>query len=397
MSPHSNDSPTPVSSAPSATPDTSHKYDKYFGTLWRHRDFRVLWLSLTITHFGGQITFLALPLTAALLLNATPTQMGLLTMMSALPYTLFGLFTGVLVDRSRKLPLVIWTDIGRGMMLLLIPVAAWLSFLSMGILYLVAFMVGLGGIIGWAAYQVFMTERVGRANLVEANSRIALSDSSSQLIGPGLAGALIHAVTAPFAMLLDGIAYFISAFMLRGIKSQVSDAPKQTGQVTWASIWGDAKEGLWLIWHNPILRAISWGLALWQMLRHAYLAIVILFAARDLDYGAGRRVVCVRLWRDAFFYQLPFATPIRHARSFARARNVHHDFHGAIARPTWLDTRRTHGRMAGIARHHWCLRHWRTIFGAGHGQAFPHPGNENSTYARYLSCATTHTKCRDCC
>ena len=271
-----------------SAPATPHKYDKYFGTLWRHHDFRLLWVSLTITHFGGQVTFLALPLTAALLLNATPTQMGLLTMMSVLPYTLFGIFTGVLVDRSRKLPLVIWTDIARGTALLLLPIAAWMGFLHMSILYLVAFLVGLCGIIGWAAYQVFMTERVGRANLVEANSRIALSDSSAQLIGPGIAGILIHALTAPFAILLDAIAFFISAIMLRGIKPLTTDAPKQTGEVTWTSIWGDAKEGLWLIWRSPILRSISLGLAFWQLLRHGYVAIIILFAARDLALSPGK-------------------------------------------------------------------------------------------------------------
>ncbi len=277
-----------TANAESPGPSLPHKLDRHFGTLWRHHDFRVLWISLTITHFGGQITFLALPLTAALLLQATPTQMGLLTMMAALPYTLFGIFTGVLVDRSRKLPLVMWADIGRGTVLLLVPIAAWVGFLGMSILYVVAFLVGLGGIIGWAAYQVFMTERVGRTNLVEANSRIALSDSSAQLIGPGIAGMLIHALTAPFAILLDAVAFFVSAFMLRGIKPQASDAPKQSGQVTWVSIWSDVKEGLHLIWHNPILRSISWGLALWQLLRHAYLAIIILFAVRDLGLSAGK-------------------------------------------------------------------------------------------------------------
>jgi MFS family permease len=265
-----------------------HRFDKYLGTLWRNRDFRVLWVSLTITHFGGQVTFLALPLTAALVLHATPMQMGILTMTQALPYTLFGLFTGVLVDRSRKLPLVIWSDIGRGVILLLLPIAAWLGFLGMPILYLASFFVGLGGIIGWAAYQVFMTERVGRPNLVEANSRIALSDSSAQLIGPGIAGALIHALTAPIAILLDALAFFVSALMLRGIKPQKGDAPKQVGLATWDSIWADAKEGLVLIWRSPILRAISWGLALWQLLRHAYVAIVILFAVRELDLSPGK-------------------------------------------------------------------------------------------------------------
>ena len=219
------------------------------------------------------------------MLNASPLEMGILTAVEALPYTLFGLFTGVLVDRSKKLPLIIMADVGRGLALLAVPVAAWYGLLSMSVLYVVGFLVGLGGIIGWAAYQVFMTERVGRENLVEANSRIALSDSSAQLIGPGLAGVFIHWLTAPFAILLDAIAFFTSAWMLKGIKDQASDAPKIRKKG--ATVWQDAKEGLRLIWNNPVLRSLAWGLAIWQFLKHMYFAIVILFAARDLALSPG--------------------------------------------------------------------------------------------------------------
>ena len=262
-----------------------HRFDKYFGKLWRSRDFRTLWISLTITHFGGQVTFLALPLTAALMLNASPLEMGILTAVEALPYTLFGLFTGVLVDRSKKLPLIIMADLGRGLALLAIPIAAWLGWLSMLVLYVAGFLVGLGGIIGWASYQVFMTERVGRENLVEANSRIALADSSAQLIGPGLAGIFIHWLTAPFAILLDAIAFFTSAWMLKTIKPQASDAPRALEKD--ATVWKDAKAGLRMIWNNPVLRSLAWGLSIWQFLKHMYLAIVILFAVRDLALSPG--------------------------------------------------------------------------------------------------------------
>ena len=271
--------------------NSHHKYDKYLGKLWRNRDFRTLWFSLTITHFGGQVTFLALPLTAAIMLHATPLQMGILTAVEALPYTLFGLFTGVLVDRSRKLPLIIMADLSRGAALLAVPIAAWLGWLSMPVLYIVGFLVGLGGIVGWAAYQVFMTERVGRDNLVEANSRIALSDSSAQLIGPGLAGIFIQWLTAPFAILLDACSFFISAWMLRGIPDKASDLPKvrhDVGNANWQGIWADAREGLHLIRHNPILRSLAWGLAVWQFVKHIYLAIIILYAARDLQLSAGK-------------------------------------------------------------------------------------------------------------
>jgi len=260
------------------------RLDDWFDGLWSNYDFRRLWVSLTITHFGGQITFLALPLTAALLLSATPFQMGVLTALEALPFALFGLFAGVLVDRSRKLPLIIASDVGRGAVLLAVPLAAWTGLLSMSVLYAVGFLVGAGSVVGWAAYQVFMTERVGRENLVAANSKIALSDSSAQLVGPGLAGVAIQWLTAPIAILLDALSFFFSAWLLRGIPARESDTPRRAGR---RSLWQDIGEGLDQIRHTPILRSIAWGVAAWNFLRHMFLAVIILFAAQELQLSAG--------------------------------------------------------------------------------------------------------------
>ena len=251
--------------------------------LWRNADFVRLWTSLTITHFGGQITFLALPLTAALLLNASPFEMGVLTALESIPFALFGLFAGVLVDRAPKLPIIVWSDIGRALALLVVPFCAWFGWLSMGVLYVVGFLIGTGSVIGWPAYQVFMTERVGRERLAEANAKIGISDSTAQLVGPGLAGALIQWLTAPFAILLDAFSFFLSAWILRGIPPGASDAPKMRGR----SIVADIREGLAEIWHNETLRALAWSIAVWQVFRHAYIAIVVLFAARELGFSPG--------------------------------------------------------------------------------------------------------------
>jgi MFS family permease len=256
---------------------------RWLGGLWRDRVFVKLWSSLTITHFGGQITFLALPLTAALLLDATPLEMGLLAAMQALPFPLFGLFAGVYIDRVRKLPIMIGSDIGRALALASVPVCAWAGWLSMPVLYTAGFLVGLGAVIGWPAYQVFMTERVGRNNLVEANTNIGISDSAAQLIGPGLAGTLIHWLTAPFAILADACAFLVSAALLRGIPPAASDAPKHAGR----SLRGEIAEGLLVIWNSDILRTLAWALAVWQVFRHAFVAIIVLFAVRELGFSAG--------------------------------------------------------------------------------------------------------------
>ena len=256
---------------------------RWFTGLWRNPDFVKLWGSLTIVHFGGQITFLALPLTAAIALNASPFEVGVLTALEALPYPLFGLFAGVLVDRTRKLPVIIACDVGRALALAVIPVCAWMGALNMWVLYAAGFMVGLFTVIGWPAYQVFMTERVGRENLVEANAKIGVADSAAQLIGPGLAGALIQWLTAPFAILFDAFCFAFSAWMLRGIPPAATDAPK----VERRSVRAEIMEGLRVVWHNRTLRALVWALSIWQVFRHAWIAIVVLFCARELGFSAG--------------------------------------------------------------------------------------------------------------
>src|SRR5216683_1031318 len=229
--------------------------NRWLTGLWRNPDFVKLWGSLTLVHFGGQITFLALPLTAALVLQASPFEVGVLTALEALPYPIFGLFAGVLVDRAKKLPVIIACDIGRGLALLAVPACAWLGVLTMALLYVVGFLIGLLTVIGWPAYQVFMTERVGRENLVEANAKIGVADSAAQLIGPGLAGALIQWLTAPFAIFADAVAFFASAWMLRGIPAKATDLPKTRPRAVGLEI----AEGLKAIWRHPTLRALAWS------------------------------------------------------------------------------------------------------------------------------------------
>src|SRR6187455_2980064 len=191
---------------------------KRFTGLWRSADFRRLWLSMTVTSFGAQVTNLALPLTAALLLQATPWQMGVLVALETLPFALVSLHAGVLIDRVRKLPIVIAADIGRGVALLAIPAAAFTGTLSIEILYAVGFLCGVQNVVGGAAYQVLLAQMAGRKRLVEANAKISLGETGSALVGPGIAGFLIQALTAPFAILVDAVAFLVSALMLRHLR-----------------------------------------------------------------------------------------------------------------------------------------------------------------------------------
>jgi MFS family permease len=254
-----------------------------FRGLWRSSDFRRLWVSLTVTAFGAQVTNLALPLTAALLLQATPLQMGILVALETLPFALVSLHAGVMLDRMRKLPVVIVSDLSRGVALLLIPAAAYGGWLSMGILYVVGFFVGVQNVVGGAAYQVLITQMAGRKRLVEANAKITLGETSSALVGPGFAGALIHLLTAPFAILFDAITFFASALMLRRLQVP-HDVPVAAVR---RSMWTEIHEGLLLVWRNRTLWSLAMVAGAWQILHHMQIAVLILFATRDLGLSAG--------------------------------------------------------------------------------------------------------------
>ena len=259
------------------------KFSRLFDGLWRNPEFVKLWGSLTITAFGAQVTNLALPLTAAVLLHASPWQMGVLVALETLPFALVSLHAGVLIDRVRKLPIVIAADIGRGVALLAIPVAAFTDSLSIEILYGVGFFCGVQNVVGGAAYQVLLAQMAGRDRLVEANAKVALGETSAALVGPGLSGGLIQLVTAPFAIIVDAVAFFASALMLRRIRAPhdvVHPGPRP-------SVTKEISEGLTLVWNNRTLLALSWLAGLWQILHHMQIAVLILFATRELGLSAG--------------------------------------------------------------------------------------------------------------
>ncbi|MGL5003205.1 MAG: MFS transporter, partial [Casimicrobium sp.] len=112
------------------------------GDLLHDRNYRRIFASVVITHFGAQITMLALPLTAVTVLNATPTQMGFLMAFEIAPFVLLSLPAGVWLDRMKKLPVYVAGELVFAFALLTVPIAAWTNVLSMTWLYVVGFILG---------------------------------------------------------------------------------------------------------------------------------------------------------------------------------------------------------------------------------------------------------------
>jgi MFS family permease len=248
------------------------------------RDFayRRLWTSILISSFGGQVTMLALPLTAAVLLHASPTQMGLLTAMELLPFVLFSLPVGVWLDRIRKLPVYIAGELTIGVVVLSVPVAWWLGWLSIGWLYVCGFVIGIVYTVAGSAAQIVLTQVVARERLVEAHAKNALASSGAEVAGPGLAGMLIKAVGAPLALLVDAVLVTVSAAILRGIPIvEPRWQPRATG-TSRQQFWADLKTGVRFVAQHRLLVALALAVGCWQACHQAAIVVQILFATRTL-------------------------------------------------------------------------------------------------------------------
>jgi MFS family permease len=247
----------------------------------RQPTYRRLWSSILISTLGNQVTMLGLPLTAALLLHATPTQMGVLTAMEILPFVLFSLPSGVWLDRVRKLPVYVGGEILQAVAVFSVPLAFWLDGLAMPLLWSVAFVIGSVQTTAGSAAQIVLTQVVPRERLVEAHAKNALAGSGAEVLGPALAGALIKAVGAPLALLCDALLLLCSAAILRGIRVQEVRAPRPE-----AHFWRDLKEGLQFVRGHRLLVALACCVGVWQMCNNAAVVVQILFATRTLGLSA---------------------------------------------------------------------------------------------------------------
>ncbi len=183
-------------------------------SLLHHHDFLKLWTAETVSVFGTAITQLALPLIAATVLQVGAFEFGLLTTIEFLPFILFSLPAGVWVDRLRRRPILIIGDLGRAIAIASIPVAFYFDALTIWQLYLVGFVNGCLTVFFDVAYQSYLPSLVERDQLVEGNSKLEITRSAAQILGPGVAGVLIGLLRAPFAMVIDSISYFISALFV---------------------------------------------------------------------------------------------------------------------------------------------------------------------------------------
>ncbi len=251
--------------------------------LWRDRRFATYWVGQGISQFGDRITELALPLIAVTSLHVGASTVGLLTAAVWAP-NLLSLFVGTWVDHHvRKRRLLIVADLLRCVVLLSMPVAHFLGAITVGQLFAVALLAGVGQVLYQTSYPSFFVGLVRRDQFVEANSLLSGTRSASFVAGPAVAGGLIQAVTAPVAMLVDAVTFAVSALMIGRVK--VRDLPVDTTNED--GLLRRSRDGMALVLRDPYLRASLACATTINVFNLMAGALVILYASRELDLSAG--------------------------------------------------------------------------------------------------------------
>lgn len=247
--------------------------------LWHNADFLKLWLGETISAVGSQITAVALPLTAALYLSATPEQMGVLTAAGHAPFLFLSLFAGVWVDRHRRRPILIAANLGRAILLGCIPLLAFMGLLRIEYLILISFVAGILTMSFELAYPSFLPVLLKQDQLVEGNSKLSASGSIAKIVGPGFAGVLVQVLSAPFALVLDALSFVVSAVALFLIGKPEPPPPATTEHT---SLRREVVEGLRLTFSNKILRAGACSAATYNFFWNIIDTVLVLYLVRQL-------------------------------------------------------------------------------------------------------------------
>jgi MFS family permease len=248
--------------------------------LRRNRPFRNFWIGQTISLFGDQVSLLAIPLLAVLVLEASATQVALLSAATMIPNLFFSVHFGAWADRiPNRRGLMVGADLGRAALLLSLPVAAAFDLLALPQLFVVALLSGTLGVLADVSFYTVFVAMLRREEYIEGSALLNGSRAVSFMAGNGIAGLLVQLFTAPFALLADAVSFLASAFFLR--RAPVAEAPVEE-----AGSRGIA-EGIRFILRTPLMRASLGATATFNVFNAAFWALMVVFCVRTLGLSAG--------------------------------------------------------------------------------------------------------------
>jgi len=247
-------------------------------SLWRHHDFRQIWMGDTISVFGMQLIGLAIPVLAVQLLQATPFQMGLLEALGMLAFLLIGLPAGAWVDRWRKKRVLIWGDLTRAALLLTIPAAWLLDVLTLEQLYVVAFGTGCITVFFDVANQSYLPEIIESDQLGEGNAKLQASQQTATVVGPALAAGLIRWIGSPLTIAVTSACMALSSLFVSRVRHE--EEVKDPGARRPLKI--EIREGLSFVLGHDLLRRITACTGLSNFANSAVGALLVIYVLRTL-------------------------------------------------------------------------------------------------------------------
>ena len=242
------------------------------GRLWRHRDFVLLWGGETVEWVSDSITNLAVPTIAILMFNAGPLEMGFLSALGNVGYPALGLFAGVMVDRWRRRPVLVWTNIIQVVALGSIPAAFFFGILSLYQLFIVTLVMSITIVFFNIAYTAYLPTLIAREDLVEGNSKLETSSSAASVVGPPIAGGLIQILGAAPSIALDALGTLFAAVTILSIKKPEPPSPS-----TQRSFWSELKDGVRVVSETPALRNLAVSTSILNIGNTMFYAVFYLF------------------------------------------------------------------------------------------------------------------------
>ncbi|HJT57686.1 MAG TPA: MFS transporter [Ktedonobacteraceae bacterium] len=244
-------------------------------SLWRNREFLLLWSGQIVSATGSQVSLLAFPW-LILAVTGSPVQAGLIAAIRTLPYILFGLPAGALVDRWNRKKVMILCDTGRALALGSIPIAFALGYLTALQLYLVSCIEGTLFIFFGLAESAALPRVVSVEQLSAATAQNEFVYSVSGLIGPSLSG-LLYSIGNAMPFLADAVSYVISVCSLSFIKTKFQEervaAPRK--------LWVEILEGMNWLWHHKVMRFLAILVSGFELCSAGYVLIVLVLAQQQ--------------------------------------------------------------------------------------------------------------------
>jgi MFS family permease len=227
-------------------------------SLWRHSDYMKIWSAASVSVMGTQVSQIAIPFIAVVVLRTSTFQVALLATVEMLPFILFALPAGAWLDRVRRRPVLIAGDVGRAIALLSIPIAYSLGGLTIWQLYAVGFVTGILTVLFDVADQSYLPVLLDADDLVEGNAKLQISASAAQIVGPGLGGGLIALVAAPFAVVVDAASFLVSGGLISLIRQkETKPERKAAADGSHTSLRQEIAEGLRYVLGDRYLRKIA--------------------------------------------------------------------------------------------------------------------------------------------